>query len=131
MLRLLFLAFDAFLNIVLPLPPAPKPTAQPAVREQPKPQPRPTPPRRDGMEPGSEVVVLADPVLWGKGTIASVGVDGRLRVEFDRGPKLTLVETFDALELELWDRFMAMERPVLTQRDLRHLRQRDTRKHGA
>jgi hypothetical protein len=112
-LRLLFLAFDAFLNIVLPLPPAPKPTSVTT-------QPRPTPPRRDGMQPGSEVVVLDDPWRWGVGRIDSVGVDGKVRVKFKSDARPTLFESFDPFNLELFERFLEQD-GTLTQSELRRL----------
>jgi hypothetical protein len=86
------------------------------------------------MEPGSEVVVLDDPLNLGVGKVASVGVDGKVRVEFKSsgslagGRSMTIVESFDPFDLELLDRFMGMD--TLTQTDLARLRQRDTRKHG-
>jgi hypothetical protein len=122
MLRLLLLAFDAFLNIVLPLPPAPKPTS---VRTP----PRPTPPRRDGMQPGSEVIVLDDPWKRGVGRIDSVGVDGKVRVGFKRDGKLTLFESFNVFNLETVERFMETD-GTLTQSELRRLATPDTRKQG-
>jgi hypothetical protein len=117
-LRLLFLvvdALDALLDLVLP--PAPKPS------------PRPTPPRRDGMEPGSEVVVLDDPWRWGVGRIDSVGVDGKVRVKFKSDARPTLFESFDPFNLELFERFLEQD-GTLTQSELRRLATPDTRKQG-
>jgi hypothetical protein len=89
--RLLALAFDALLALILPIPPA-----------QPVP-PRRIPPRRPGMEPGSNVIVLDDPLAWGIGQVESVGVDGKVRVEFKHSIKGTLIESFNAFDLELSD----------------------------
>jgi hypothetical protein len=111
--RLLNLAFDALLALILPIPAQPVP-------------PRRIPPRRPGMEPGSNVIVLDDPLAWGIGQVESVGVDGKVRVEFKHSIKGTLIESFNAFDLELLERFEAMD--TLTDRDFRQLRQRDTRK---
>jgi hypothetical protein len=113
---------DALLDLLLP--PAPKQARVPA-----QPPPRPAPPRRDGMQPGSEVVVLDDPWRWGVGRIDSVGVDGKVRVKFKSDARPTLFESFDPFNLELFERFLEQD-GTLTQTELRRLATPDTRKQG-